>query len=263
MAKSLMDVLKQARESALPVQNPPVLVEPTIISANIDQSEALALVDEKPVESLNFNNFGFGTIEGEVGLHSISFPRLSIAQSVGEVNVRNGWMAGSIVLRQEVKIAEPKEVVHFTVLKLKNYLEENLPYDPSKPVRKFESIEEAAAAGLSLMKETVRPVTNIYILLECPKESLQHQFPLTFSGKQCTLAFWTVRKTAYYRVAQPILTELAYYGHPLLSRRWKLSAQVEKVGKGMIGVPSIAVVSINTPEEVDLMQKKIINPSGL
>jgi hypothetical protein len=146
-------------------------------------------------------------------------------------------------------------------MRIKTYYEEELPFDPNKPLRRFETLEELNQANLSVASGSARPVADIHLLLECPNASLQDQFSLTCNGKRCTLAIWTVRRTAYTRVAKTIITESGFYKRPLLSLRWKMSAQVEKLGKFMAAAPTLQVASQNTEAEIAALQLAIANPT--
>jgi hypothetical protein len=217
----------------------------------IVEPKELAVIDEKPVEVMQYNGFELGQIEGEIGVLDLTFPRLNIAQAVSEYAQKNKFETGCLVLKKEIKLCGPGEPLIFSVLRLRTYYEEQLAqYNPNIPLQRFDKLTEVTAAGLSLAAGTARNVADVYLLIECPRPELSVHFPIVIGEKNFSIAIWTVRKSSYRKVVRTILTENALSKKSLMAFRWKCVVQVEKLGQIMAGVPYITVLSLNTPEDI-------------
>lgn len=216
------------------------------------EPKELAVIDEKPMEVVRSEGFELGQIEGEIGVMDIQFPRLNIAQAISEYAQKNKFDTGSLILKKEILLCAPGEELNFIVARLKLYYEQQTDkYNPEVPLQRFDKLADVAAAGLSLSAGTARSVADIFMLIECPKPCLSANFPILIGGKAYALAVWTVRKSSFRRAARAILTESAFSKRSLLAPKWKLVVQVEKLGQIMAGVPSVSVVGLNTPEELE------------
>lgn len=248
MKKSFKDVdttVQEVEETALTATATEV-VDPTAISSEVAISNASSAV----VPDKFFQNEG---VEGEFSASDVKVPRFNLAQAVGPLSTimiegtdKAMFPPGTFVYDRQRALGTTG--VKITLLRLKKYFAEDLPYDENGPrPRIFVTERDVRQAGGFMVWEKkeqgddqdyFKPVLDATVLIEGQPD--WPEFPLEFEGVPYAKAIWTLQSTAYSRVARQFITaatlnlRTALYGAP-----WIVSSKREKIGKNWVHVPNV------------------------
>ena len=116
---------------------------------------------------------------------------------------------GSWLLNQEELLSDGSTPLKLTVLNLRKYFSENIPYGGDEQPRIAVSLKDVLEMdGTTEWQDntppTFVPVGEATVLVEGKNEAL---FPFEYDGSRYALARWTMRKTAFTRAARKIITE--------------------------------------------------------
>jgi hypothetical protein len=175
---------------------------------------ALAVVDNGAVAQVGPNIFGgtIGSITGEVGMTDFAVPKLKLAQNVGPLTEELGFTSGDFVLADETILWQLDcPDIEITILRAhKNFIEKT-EYGSADMGRIFESIEEAAAAGLTVTwgpnnePPDIAPQLNLLVLIKQGEGVESELFNLEGpDGFRYALALWRAGGTAYGPVMQKV-----------------------------------------------------------
>lgn len=196
-----------------------------------------------------FNNEG---VEGCFDKSDLKMPRLNLVQNVGPLSGELGFKPGVFVYNKETDLgAGPLKI---TLVKLRRYLLEDLPYGSEQFPQVFKNMEEAAAAGFLDIRQKkemgedhqyVKPVLDADVLIEGRESDVS--FPLDFEGVPYAMARWTLQSTAYSRVGKTFFTDsqLALRAG-LPTKFYNISAKKEKLGENWVFVPRAQLAGRNT-----------------
>jgi len=224
----------------------------------VADEEALAEVNgsELPVPAGTNVVLSLGEVSGDIDRRDLILPRLNIVQGVGPMSEL--FDSGDIVLNGETLIVPKETPVQLTVLSIKKSFEEWLAYDPDGPrPRLFETVESLQEADLwtdwrNNERPPAREIATAMLLINKPEELESVSFSTKVGEKDCAVAVWTIRGSAYARAAKKIFSaaslELARTG--LLSGLWELSTKKESVNGNPIAVPVLMLKGRNSEETV-------------
>jgi hypothetical protein len=208
----------------------------------------------------------FGEVTGEFDQSDIRIPKLEMVHGVGDLS--EVFAPGDIIYNGELKLAGKGEPIHMSVLSIRKFYRESLPYDPDRDVmaRIFATAEEVAAAGLTSEWDdktppTVDKVAEMRVAIECPEGVDRELFPIcvqvpTAEGKTAVMRFalavFTVHRTSYAPVAKQVFSAAAMtLKGKLPAGRWRLATLREKRGGNVVTVPSFRLISRYTDPVVD------------
>ena len=226
-------------------------------------------VDDAPGASVAVSVTALGQVDGEVDRTDLITPRFNIVQGVGPLSEH--FTSGTLVLNKDTVIApagdreNPQEPIFLTVLSAVKSYEEVLPYDASgggpRP-RTYSSIRDVHADDLWIdwrndEKPPARPVAELLIAIEKPDGLASMMFNVPVNDKEYALALWTVRSTAYTRVAKKIFSanQIELKASGLLSGRWSLFTQKESIAGNPVSVPVFKLVGRNEGAVQGLLTK--------
>ena len=201
-----------------------------------------------------------GQVSGDIDSKDLIIPRMEIVQKVGPLSLNTELDFGSLVLNKSTVLAPLEVTVSITVLTCVKSFEEVLPYDPTGKgprARTFDHLKDLIAAGLWVdwrndQKPPAREVGNLLVLIKKPDGIESPAFHMDVEGSRCAIASWTVRSTAYGRVAKKVFSaaavELADAG--LLAGIWDLHIEPHQSGGNLVGAPVLKLVGEHTPEVV-------------
>jgi hypothetical protein len=235
----------------------------------VNTSTAVAPVagtqDMLPITAL-----GTGQAGGDIDEGDIRLPRLELVYGVGELS--ENFDAGDIVYNKELLLATKGNQVFMTVIKIRKYYMEDLPFDPNREemARSFNTKEEVTAAGLWVdwnmngqKKPPVAECADLMVMVECPEGMDDSLFPWVYTdaaGKSTslTVAAWTVRKTSYTRVAKPVFSAMAFgLRDNLLAGRWCLHTERKKSGDFVTTLPVFRNIGRNDEAFVTWMRQQL------
>ena len=162
---------------------------------------ALAQVTGDDLAPVNQGPVGLGEVSGEIDERDLKVPVLKITHGVGDLSAV--FNLGDLIINNTHKIAGRDEFVNMTVLSIRKYYEENLPYDANGPMpQMFNTKAEVVAAGLTTewinnQPPSINEVGEMTLLLEQREGVDEVCFSTEFEGKKYAMARFTVRKTQY------------------------------------------------------------------
>jgi hypothetical protein len=243
------------------------------VPANAVQTEtqvAVAAPTELAPPDSYFANDG---VEGDFDKSDIKMPRISVVQSVGPLSGELGFLPGTIVYNKETVLGTPfhgpdtpngkgpiigTDGLIVTLVALKKYFLEDLPYDPASMdiPQYFKTLEDARRAGFLPSQDKremgpdhryVKPVADADFLIRGTDKNIT--FPLDFNGTPYAKARWTLQSTAYSRVGKQLFTDSQLaLRNGLTTKFYTISVRREKLGANWVFVPKATLTGMNTPE---------------
>lgn len=227
-----------------------------------DSSTDVALHRANPLMAL-------GEVSGSVSASDFVFPRLKIAQRVGDLG--QIFEPGALVLGNEIQLttkdAKSKTFgppVELIVLNLDKFFQDYLLYQQDGPRPAYYKNEAAVyAAGKTLewtgerpdrIAPTAEPVAIATILVKKPDGLESGNFGVNIPGfGDCTLAKWTMTRTGYSRAGRRLImartTDFAQSN--LMYGVWALNTKDEKINGNWVFTPALSLIRRNTPETVE------------
>jgi len=100
----------------------------------VDHDEAMLVLggEESSVPALLAKPLAFGVVEGELETSDIKLPRLELVHGVGELS--KAFNPGDIIYNSGIKLASKGEPIYMSVLAIRKFFRESLPYDPDREV---------------------------------------------------------------------------------------------------------------------------------
>jgi len=238
-------------------------------AVEVDENEAAMILGERSdVVALAPQPMNYGGVGGEVDMTDMKIPRLELVHGVGELS--KTFNPGDIVYNSILKLASKGEPVHLSVLSIRKFYRESLPYDPNSDEigRVFQTLEEVHAAGLvsewiNNQKPGVAKVAELRVALECPRSEDEDMFPLAVvneAGKATSFAIasWFVTKTAYAPVAKQVFSAAAMLlRNSLPAGRWRLHTVREERNGNVSTIPVFRFVGKYPPEVIDFFNTAI------
>lgn len=213
-----------------------------------------AVATRPPQELVPDSFFNNDNVEGGFDKDDLKIPRLNLVQSVGPLSGELGFKPGAFVYNKEADLGSGP--IKITLLKLRKYFLEDLPYGSETFPRLFKSAEEAAAAGFLDIRQKremgeehkyVKPVLDADVLIEGKAD--EATFPLDFNGTPYAMARWTLQSTAYSRVGKGFFTDSQLALRAGLSTKfYTISTKREKLGNNFVWVPRAQLSGRNSDE---------------
>ena len=204
-------------------------------------------------------------IEADVDASDVRIPRINLIQKSSELAEVEGWAPGDIAFAKEVRLLPFGQTGKVTFLHLRRQFQQYLPWGSTDRPQVFNTREEVEAAGGSTAFKAAneyRPIAHLTMLIEQPEISgddssaLESYFPLTFNGKNYSLAMWTVGSTAYNNVAKELISAASMFLRNGIHRvAWELSVRKERSGTNTFMVPSIKRAGAHSPEMVEFIEQ--------
>lgn len=223
-------------------------------AATTPEVASTALATAEPADALAVNDRFFNNedLVGNFSSDDIILPRLNLVQGVGPLSEH--YSPGQLVLNKSQIVGSGTQPLEFTVLRLKKFFEEKLPYGGEIMPRVFDTEEQARSAGLASMRNPVeglgnyQPVVDCEILVASPSaEDTEGNFQLEFDGKLYARAVYTARSVAYSVAGKAFISAAVFNAKAgLHSLRWLLTPTREKVGKNMVWLPRVKVAGRHT-----------------
>jgi hypothetical protein len=183
---------------------------------HVAEGAELEVVDEDrgAVAQVGASIFGgqAGSITGEIGMQDFAVPKLKLAQNVGPLTEELGFTSGDWVFADEVILWQP-ECAEFeiTIIRAHKNFVEKTEYGSGEMGRIFETLQEAADAGLETNwgpnnePPQTMPQFNLLLLITLPDGVESGLFNLEGPDqRRYALALWRVSGTAYGPVVQKI-----------------------------------------------------------
>lgn len=242
MKKSFKDTLPEEDLNVEPVVN--------------EEEQSLVLNEGAPLATQT-SPIVLGAVVGEVDEKDLKVPTLKLTQSVGPLS--ETFDAGTFILNGTQVLAQPEVPLTLSVLSIRKYYIENLPYDPNGPrARVFETKQELVDAELwTEWRNDERPpaveIADVSVLIKQPDEVDLPSFSFSLGVDSYCLARWTLRGTGYTSAAKSIFTALSvelappkrsYYG------LWSLHSERQKRGGNMVQVPVLTLTGIRDEEDI-------------
>lgn len=199
-------------------------------------------------------------MEGEYDQSDFVIPSLNLTQSVGPLSEH--FTPGQVVYNREEVVCEgwteanrhQHVPLEFTVIRTKKFFLEKLAYGGEVMPRRFDTQDEALAAGLLPPGKKVQGMGNFGPVLSCQVlvkgvKGKHDGWPLEFGGTPYAMARYSLSSTGYYAAAKLIITSSEYgLRAGLHTGFWHLAPRREKVGANMVWVPRIKLAGRHTPE---------------
>lgn len=209
-------------------------------------------------------------IQGEFSDRDLQIPRFSLVQNVGPLS--ENFTPGHFVYNKGHSLGNGP--ISITILSLKKYFCEDIPYGSEVFPRIVNSLDEIRKLGgapswekpKGMSKEDAakrlffKPVLDIHALVGIPKDSeAAGEAFHEFEGQPYVEAVWTVQSTAYTRVARPVITaaQLALK-NGLHTRPWEVTAKREKLGPNLVWVPKAVLSKPHSPEFIAWVNESVL-----
>ena len=242
--------------------------------------DAQTVTDMAPVEPtsaavVRMEDVNVGAMVGEFTSKDMLIPRLEIVQALGPNSEK--FPGGTVIFNKVTTLAkfalgpqDKEQPLNIVALFAKKFIEEVLKYDPNGPLpRTFATMEDATKAGLRTgwgpkqadgtdLKPQVREVVSLLVLVQQPEGVDPILFPLECEGKRYALGMWTVRGTAYKKVAKVMFSNMHYaLGGNLAKGVWTMVVKRENFDGKLVYVPNIALVG-TTPDALRSMASAMV-----
>lgn len=227
---------------------------------NQPAAESSAVVPRETADLVPDTYFQNGEMEGDFDRSDIKIPKLNLVQSVGPLTEH--FQPGHWVFNKETDLGQVP--VEITLVKLRKYFIEDLPYGTESIPAVFDSFEQAAREGFRHNRDKwksgkggkpdteghyVKPVLEATVLVKAPTE--QPSFVYERDGAFYTFALWTLQSVAYSRTATKFITAAGFALRKGLSTApWSVTPKREKVGNNFIWLPDARILKPHTPEFV-------------
>lgn len=223
-----------------------------------------ALVPASPTAlAQNDSFFSNEGLEGEFDQSDIKIPRFSVVQAVGPLSGELGFIPGQIVYNKETIVGTVvkaptggvlgTEKLKITLLRLKKYFMEDLPYGSEERPAMFKSSDDARAAGFLPVQDKkkcgpehkyFKPLIDADILVEGDASNVT--FPFNYNGTPFAIARWTLQSTAYTVVGKQFATDAGLSLRAgLQTKFYTVSCKKEKVGANWVFVPRVQLTGLN------------------
>lgn len=221
--------------------------------------------------------------EGDFSAGDIQWPRLAFAAKTSKVVEEEKFKFLDIVLNHEVRVGSPTESCELTVIGMRKYFEENVPFEEKRFPQKWPTEAAANAAGF-----TTRWINNVKpdaseklvaaVLVKCPPHAAGPagasdfdplvQFPLEYEGAGETdeerekdpargsyaLCMFEMKGAMYTAAAKPLITALTSERFKRLgiqAARFKMKSAKKTHGQFTYAVAVININSINSDAFVE------------
>lgn len=201
--------------------------------------------------------FGNEGLEGDVDAAGIQVPWIHLVHSVGDLSAK--FQAGSLLYNGEVVLKLPLEAV---VLRLKNYVIEDVPFqdrEEGQRMRTFENEAEARQAGFAMSwerkdlgkdRDYCTPCADIDLLVKGYPE-IAELCPLDFNGEPYLIARHRTKGVNHKLAAGRVISAAAFNrGKPLTAFRWEFTAKRGLEGKNHVWRSYLTQKSKNSEEFV-------------
>lgn len=220
---------------------------------------AIAVVENETVENqlvANESFFNNDDLVGEWSSKDLILPRLNIVHGVGGLSEH--FSPGQLVINRSQVVGSPTQSVELTVLRIKKYYEEKLPFQSEVMPRVFQTEAAARQAGLTTTRNKVegcgiyQEVGDCELLVKSPNEDdPEGNFLFEFGGNRYARVLFTVKGVSF-RAANAFLTTSVLNRNQggLAPVRWSLVTERVKFGTNMTWIPRVQVIGRNSPEFV-------------
>lgn len=240
--------------------------------AAANDSNAGYELDTQPERSVVTKSYfeGNDRIQGEFSDRDLQIPRFSLVQGVGPLS--ENFTPGHFVYNKSHSLGNGPIAV--TILGLKKYFSEDIPYGSETFPRIVNSLEEIRKLGgapswerpKGMSKEELakrlffKPVLDIHALVAIdPNSEASGEAFHEFEGAPYVEAVWSVQSTAYTRVARPVITAASLaLKSGLHTRPWDVSAKREKFGPNLVWVPKAVLGRPHSPEFVAWVNESVL-----
>jgi hypothetical protein len=152
-------------------------------------------------------------IEGEITNSDVRPPRLNLAQKTGALGDR--FNPGSFVYEKAFLLKGPSESFNATVLRLKKYYQQKLPFDggDQRPLKFDTAAEVREAGGQTTVFEApdfYGEAADILLAVEAPEgidEENMAYFPYQFEGKDYGICVYTVTSSGFTSIGKRFITD--------------------------------------------------------
>lgn len=198
-------------------------------------------------------------VEGEYDEHDLVIPGLNLVQGVGPLSEH--FTPGQMVYNKEEVLEVPVEL---TLLRMKKYLLEKLPYGSDVKPRRFNTQQEARNAGLvppwekqSDSDPVFEQILETQVLLG--GDPAKHpNWMFEFNGKVYTLARYILKSIAFSETGKMFISA-AQFGlrSGLHTGYWHITPKREKRGANFIWLPKAKLAGKHSPEFVAWVADKM------
>jgi len=221
----------------------------------------------------NLPSMSVGEVAGEFQPDEIKLPTINIVQKSGEL--ADTFDFGDILLSKEYVLSSlPSKTddrtnppVELTVAAVRKMFQENLPYGSGVIPRRFGSLEEVRAEGLTLQwglddtPPSAIPVAELLVVVKKPENLTADAFPWEYEGEHYSPAKWFVAKSAYKNVMENAILRrsmivLKLTG--LMSGNWHLTAMKKTSNGNTWCVPVLSLLpERHSKEFIDWATEKV------
>lgn len=215
--------------------------------------------------------------QGEFSAGDIQWPRLVFAAKTSKVVEEEKFRFCDIVLNGEVRVGSTTESCEISVIGMRKYYEENVPFEEKRFPLKWKTEAEANAAGFTTRwVDNVRPMAGekliAAILIKLPAHASGPagvedfdplvQFPLEFDGGEendpargsYALAMFEMKGAMYTAAAKPLITALTgqrFKNLGIQAGRFRMKSAKKVHAGNSYSVAVINLNSINSPAFVE------------
>ena len=196
--------------------------------------------------------FKNGEMEGEFDASDIQIPRFNLSHPVGDLSEK--FQPGHLIYNREVDLGMGP--VEFTLLKLRKFFIESLPFGSEVKPRIFQTQAEVLKAGLFLIHEKqqrgedaeyAKPALDVTMLVKGRPEDLA--FPFEIQGTPYAICTWTLQSIAFSTTGKKLITASQLgLRNGLTAATWLIQPKREKFGPNFVWVPYVSAGKKNTPE---------------
>lgn len=240
------------------------------INEGMTNGNAADILGDEPGTALAVRGsvaLNLGQVDGHIDHSDLEFPRLTIAQAVGDVGAefdQGTLVLGDVQLTSWDKKEGTKDVVKMVVISARKYFRDRLPYDKNGPRPAIYADEkEVAAAGKTLdwagsqanrIAPSAEPVLECPVLIVKPDNVVSGRFGLEIEGLgPCAVGMWTLTRTGYTRAAKRILTARAidFAQSNLIYGLWGLTVKQDTINGNRVFVPALSLIGRNSDTTVN------------
>jgi len=210
-----------------------------------------------PVRVMDVKSRGF---EGEVTTANVDTPYLSLVGKSGALS--DEFDSGSFVFDKQLELCSKKDSFFLTLVKVKLFYQEDIPFGEEGTPEKFENLNEAINKGWHNDWDDkdngkyVIPIVNAAVLLEVDEEISE----FSHDGRHYALAMWSLKGTGYTNVGKKIINACrkGWLRDAVHLGTWEISSTYVKDSKFPYYKPNAVRGEKHTPEFLQFMEDEVL-----
>lgn len=238
-------------------------------------SQAIAVIEPKPLAVAAPAPVVASGVEGEVSMSDIKLPRINVVQKVGPLS--DNFQPGSVVFEKQVVLSTGKTPVEMTPLRIKKQYQRKVAWGTAaadEAPEIYDTVAEVRAAGGSLIygdPSYFQEIAHIQMAIKMPEdlgadelkeaaEIICDLFPYQLSTGAPTdglyaVAMWTVSSSGYTAVAKPLFTAAAgLLRNGLFTGHYNVTTEIRKNAQNSWYAPKLTFAGKHSPEAAEFFK---------